>query len=97
MQPNLTRVGEVGLLQLVLLNGKTLVKNLCRLLSGDADVARDLLITANAEGSDGETSCGKRSKGRPASIVTRKHSTLLTLMLRKEIATDNEKLWQQAK
>ena len=52
-----TRVGEVVLLQLVLLNSETLVKNLRRLLSRDADVARDLLIAANAEGSDGETSC----------------------------------------
>ncbi len=59
MQRNLTRVGEVGLLQLVLLNSETLVKNLRRLLSRDTDVARDLFIAANAEGSDGETSCRK--------------------------------------
>ena len=52
----LTGVGEVGLLQLVLLHGETLVKNLRRLLSRDTHVARDLLIAANAEGSDGETS-----------------------------------------
>jgi hypothetical protein len=56
---SLTRVGEIGLFQLVLLNGKTLVENLRRLLTRDADVARDLLIAANAEGSDGETSCKK--------------------------------------
>lgn len=54
-----TRVGEVVLLQLVLLNSETLVEDLRCLLTRDADVARDLLIAANAEGSDGETSCEK--------------------------------------
>jgi hypothetical protein len=53
----LTGVGEVGFLQLVFLHGETLIEDLGRLLSRDADVARDLLIAANAEGSDGETSC----------------------------------------
>ena len=59
-----TRVGEVVLLQLVLLNSETLVEDLRCLLTRDADVARDLLIAANAERSDGEASCDDGQKER---------------------------------
>ncbi len=62
-----TRVREVVLLQLVLLNSETLVEDLRCLLTRDADVARDLLIAANAERSDSEASCGegqKESRGK---------------------------------
>jgi hypothetical protein len=53
---NLTGVGEVRLLQFVFLHSKTLVENGPRLLTRDTDVARYFLISANAEGPDGETS-----------------------------------------
>lgn len=49
-------LGEILVAKFVLLNFETPLENLSSLLAANGDMARDLLITANSEGTDGVTS-----------------------------------------
>jgi len=51
-----TRLGEVAILQLELLDGQTLLQDLLGLLATNSDVGSDLLISADTEGTHGQTS-----------------------------------------
>lgn len=57
---------EVLVLQLVFLDLKTLVEDLFGLGTADSDVGRDLLISADTEGTHGQTSCGQQSRSNVA-------------------------------
>ena len=54
-ETEVARVGEVLLHQLVLLHLQTALQNLQSLLATDGRVDRDLLVTTNREGTNGET------------------------------------------
>ena len=55
-ESEITRIREVLLHQLVLLDLQTALQNLKSLLTTNGDVHRDLLVTTDGESTDGETS-----------------------------------------